>query len=65
MNTERDALEDVGKDMQMAYENMIDPSEVLRYDDSGIPELGPYIFGGHLYYSFLPSFCLQGSCREE
>ena len=58
MNAERDALEDVGKDMQMAYENSLDPSDVLRYDDSGIPELGPYIFGEHLYLLFF-ALCLQ------
>ena len=64
MNAERDALDDVGKDMQMAYESRVDPSEVLRYDDSGIPELGPYIFGEHLDFSLHPLLFTR-ACREE
>lgn len=47
MNSERDHLEDIGKHVQRIYEtNTYHPTEeVLRYDDEGIPLLGPYVFG--------------------
>ena len=47
MDSERDHLEDIGKTVQGIYE--IDDRhydvESLRYDDEGIPSLGPYVFG--------------------
>jgi peroxin-5 len=47
MNSERDHLEDLGKDVQKIYEdNDFRPAEeALRYDDEGIPLLSPYVFG--------------------
>lgn len=46
MNSERDHLEDLGKDVQKIYEdNDFRPAEeALRYDDEGIPLLSPYVF---------------------
>ena len=55
MNSERDRLEDIGKNVQQIYEtNNYLPSaeEVLRYDDEGIPLLGPYVFGMLVFFHF-------------
>jgi peroxin-5 len=47
MNAQRDELEDYGKNMQKVYENGFSyPAEdAIQFDDGGIPQLGPYVFG--------------------
>jgi hypothetical protein len=66
MNSEGDRLEDIGNNVQQIYEaNNYHPSaeEVLRYDDEGIPQLGPYVFGMLTVFCF--SVVLRNIFREK
>jgi len=48
MNAQRDELEDYGKNMQQVYESGFSyPAEdAMQFDDEGIPQFTPYVFGG-------------------
>jgi len=59
MSSERDHLEDLGKNVQQIYEtNNFHPSaeELLRYDDEGLPLLDPYVFGMLVFSAFSAAF---------